>query len=143
MAITAFRILLSSNDVGATGGHQAGILIPKGEKELREMLPWLDPGIKNPNVWLECIDAEGEVHKFKYLYYNNKHHDPSGTRDEYRVTHMTAWLRERKARAGDFFEISKSSGEDNYRIRLISSGKGFRVSEDLPRIQLRGWRRVY
>ena len=43
---------LSANDVGATGGHQGGILIPKSEAELLLFLPALDPKVKNPDAWI-------------------------------------------------------------------------------------------
>lgn len=143
MARTTFRKTLSANDVGSTGGHQAGILIPKGEKELLAMLPPLDPGIKNPNVWLDCVDESGEHRRFKFRYYNNKLHDPTGTRNEYRVTYMTAWFRNLRAQEGDFFEISKGPEDDRFRVRVIPASAESPEPSTPAQIHLRGWRRVH
>lgn len=145
MTRTAFRKNLSSNDVGSTGGHQAGVLIPKGETDLLSFLPSLNPDVKNPDAWITCIDEEGEFHRFRFVYYNNKLHDENGTRNEYRITHMTAWFRDQGARTGDAFEISRDHGQSEYRIKIVH------VAEDndelapmeTARLRLRGWRRVH
>jgi len=86
MKRTAFQKALSANDVGATGAHQAGILIPKTNRELLAFLPSLDATTKNPSAWIDCIDEGGTVRRFRYVYYNNALHDLGGTRNEYRIT---------------------------------------------------------
>lgn len=145
MTRIAFHKTLSANDVGATGAHQGGILIPKGERELLAMLPPLDPQIKNPDVWLTCIDQHGDILKFRFVYYNNKLHDPHGTRNEYRITYMTTWFRNQGARQGDMFEISREEGHDGYFVKVISATTSVEQAEEQGpvRIQLRGWQRVH
>ena len=131
-----FEKHLSANDAGETGGHQAGLLIPKGQQELIEMLPYLDPSIKNPDAWIRCIDSFGDSWELRYIYYNNKFHDEKGTRNEYRITHMTKYLRTFGAKEGSVFVISKIDHDDVFNIALeneIISGK----------IKLRGWKKVY
>src|SRR4051794_38458599 len=100
-----FQKILSRNDVGATGGHQGGILVPKKETELIAFLPCLNAKIKNPDAWITCIDEDGNELQFRYVYYNNRLHDEGGTRNEYRITYMTRYFRDVGARAGDAFEI--------------------------------------
>lgn len=138
-----FSKVLSANDVGATGGHQGGILIPKGETELLAILPRLDPEIKNPDAWLNCVDDAGEALRFRFVYYNNKLHDKTGTRNEFRVTHMTKWFRDNGARAGDEFRISIIADRSPYTIKIIRPDTGEQNEEDVVRIRLSGWRRVH
>lgn len=138
-----FRKRLSANDVGSTGGHQGGILIPKGERELLAMLPHLDPNVKNPDAWLACVDDVGHLLKFRFVYYNNKFHDHGGTRNEYRITHMTRWFRDIGARENDEFEISQVSDADTYLIRIKS--KDLLAGDPIGpvRVRLTAWRRVH
>jgi hypothetical protein len=144
MTRTAFRKTLSANDVGTTGGHQGGVLIPKGERDLLEFLPQLDPSVKNPDAWLNCTDPKGDTHRFRFVYYNNKLHDPRGTRNEYRITYMTAWFRNAGAKEGDVFEIAKETGSSVYTVSVIKAEDGRPDDRELSmRIQLRGWRRVH
>ncbi|GAA6164010.1 hypothetical protein NBRC116590_17140 [Pelagimonas sp. KU-00592-HH] len=144
MSQQTFRKTLSANDVGSTGGHQAGIHIPKGEKELLKILPSLEPGIKNPDAWLECVDDEGQRLRFRFVYYNNKHHDEGGTRDEYRVTHMTSWFRDVGAREGDEFEITKTEDSSVYSIRIQQKAiQEPDEGQEGVRIRLNSWRRVH
>ena len=98
---------LSANDVGETGGHQAGILVPRDPKIL-SFFPSLNPKEKNPRVTLpfredDCITRWD----FNFIYYNNKFF--GGTRNEYRLTCMTNYLRGRNAGVGDLVVLSKDS----------------------------------
>ena len=111
-----FQKKLSANDVGATGTHQSGILIPKAEAN-SGFFPLLNPAEKNPDVALLCIDEDGEAHEFRFVYYNNKLHDLGGTRNEYRVTCVTGYLDSAGAKEDDVFEITKKSGA--YRVRIL------------------------
>lgn len=138
-----FLKVLSANDVGSTGGHQGGILIPKGETQLLAILPRLNPKIKNPDAWLECVDDAGQALRFRFVYYNNKLHDENGTRNEFRVTHMTKWFRDNGAREGDEFRISLMSDKMRYSIRIIRPDLEDKNEEDGVRIRLSGWRRVH
>ncbi|BBU33380.1 hypothetical protein BTHE68_71140 (plasmid) [Burkholderia sp. THE68] len=120
MTIRTFCKTLSANDVGATGAHQAGILIPKSEKELLDFLPQLDSAVKNPDAWIECVDEAGVHHRFRFVYYNNRLHDATGTRNEYRITYMTKYFKAAGASEGDTFEISRSDRKAPYKIRVVS-----------------------
>jgi hypothetical protein len=95
---------LSANDLGETGGHQAGILVPK-EGNILSYFPALDKTIKNPRQELFFYE-EDDVTKwsFYFIYYNNKFFD--GTRNEYRLTWMTKYLRAKDAKVGDVVELS-------------------------------------
>lgn len=140
-----FSKKLSANDVGATGGHQGGILIPKSESELLAFLPRLDQAIKNPDAWIECEDEGGTVRRFRFVYYNNKLHDEKGTRNEYRITYMTRYFREMGAREGDSLEISRNEGNTRYAIRVVRVQEE-RVAEEEGAYRIKissAWRRIH
>lgn len=143
MTKETFRKTLSANDVGATGGHQGGLLIPKSETELIACLPYLDPRTKNPDAWIECLDEDGNPLQLRYVYYNNKLHDETGTRNEYRFTYMTQYFRDVGARAGDVFEISRVKGKTRYAIRVIRATVEDKPKGKVGRIKLVGWRRIH
>lgn len=96
----AISKVLSLNDTGETGGHQAGILVPKGGDVLN-FFPDLGCNEKNPRVALYFTDAFAKRWKFNFIYYNNKFFDEKGTRNEYRLTGMTSFIRENSLRGGD------------------------------------------
>ena len=147
MTKKTFGKILSANDVGATGGHQGGVLIPKSDTELLAFLPHLDPATKNPDAWIECEDENGTQRRFRFIYYNNRLHDAHGTRNEYRITYMTSYFREMGACEGDTFEISRmDDNEPNYFIMVrrppVKSTNS--ESEQVLRIKIKsGWRRVH
>ncbi|CAD2265364.1 Type-2 restriction enzyme EcoRII [Stutzerimonas stutzeri] len=145
MTNKTFSKKLSANDVGTTGGHQGGILIPKSESELLAFLPELNQAIKNPDAWIECEDEGGAVRRFRFVYYNNKLHDEKGTRNEYRITYMTRYFREMGAREGDSLEISRNEGNARYAIRLVRAQEE-RVAEEEGAYRIKissAWRRVH
>jgi hypothetical protein len=141
----AFQKTLSANDVGATKAHQAGIHIPKTEKALLDFLPPLDPKQRNPDAWIECVDEDGEIHRFRYVYYNNKLHDEGGTRNEYRITHMTGYLRQLGAKEGDQIEISRDSAQTLYKLRILTMTNiaNHKAASPMRPIKLTGWNRVH
>jgi hypothetical protein len=141
----AFQKTLSANDVGSTKAHQAGIHIPKTEKALLDFLPPLDPQEKNPFAWIECVDENDEIHRFRYVYYNNKLHDEGGTRNEYRITHMTGYLSRIGAKAGDVLEISRSAKDDHYSLRMLYSNQTKKSGANPLNgpVKLKGWNRVH
>jgi hypothetical protein len=99
---------LSANDVGETGGHQAGILVPK-DRAILSFFPALNPGEKNPRVTLAFREGDGITRwDFNFIYYNNRLF--GGTRNEYRLTCMTKYLRARNACVGDLVVLSRDSG---------------------------------
>jgi len=147
MTTKTFIKTLSANDVGTTGGHMGGILVPRGDGQLLAFLPPLDPGIMNPSAWIDCDTPDGQILRLRFVYYNNRLHAPNGTRNEYRITYLTKFLRDANAKEGDTFEISKQDGQDRYRIRVIALAHAAEkpIDEDGPvRIKLTtGWRRVH
>lgn len=144
-----FQKILSANDTGESGGHQAGVLIPKGNTELIQFLPELDGKVKNPSVTLLFISPDSEQWSFRYVYYNNKLHDATGTRNEYRITGMTAFFRQYSATAGNILQLSGSVRQ--LEIAVVPNDEthshlpnGNTQSKSPPkRIKLRGWRRVH
>ncbi len=95
---TAITKEMSRNDSGETGGHQAGILIPKDESILA-FFPELKRGEKNPRHNIVVTDPSGERWTFAFIYYNNRFF--GGTRNEYRLTCMTPFMRSHNLKAGD------------------------------------------
>lgn len=137
MSRQRFRKILSGNDVGRTGSHQAGLLIPKSEKALLEFLPALNSTEYNPSVELIFIDQEGESWRLKYIYYNNKLHG-RGTRNEYRITRTTQLMRKFSAVGGTELTIEKSTDQNEYKIYFeteISNSTKNNI------VKLKGWRR--
>lgn len=90
--------ILSDNDTGATGSHQAGILVPKNPAVLG-FFPALDRRQKNPRAVLRLADDIGREWRFTFIYYNNSLF--GGTRDEYRLTHMTEFIRRHNLKTED------------------------------------------
>ncbi len=113
----AITKILSLNDTGETGGHQAGILVPKGGDVLR-FFPDLGNSEKNPRVAMYFVDEAGKTWKLNFIYYNNKFFDARGTRNEYRLTGMTAFFRENGLKAGDTITlIHHPDGTDRIQYR--------------------------
>lgn len=104
---------LSANDTGETGGHQAGILVPKDPRILG-YFPDLNPKERNPRVHLTFKDDEGRRWEFAFIYYNNRFF--GGTRNEYRLTRMTRYIRENGLVEGDELVFTK----DKNAVRNVS-----------------------
>ncbi len=100
---------LSANDIGLTGGHQSGILIPKTGGVL-PFFPALDSTRKNPRAVLQVVAPEigPQVFELTFIHYNNRV-VASGTRDEYRLTGMTALLRSLGPEVGDVLILRRGS----------------------------------
>lgn len=104
---------LSANDVGATGSHQAGILIPK-QDSLLAFFPSLPAESSNPRATVEFLDIpSGKAWEFEFIYYNGKLFGTS-SRNEYRLSGMTSFLRTHRVSVGDKLELSKSVGGHRY-----------------------------
>lgn len=136
-----FRKILSANDAGETKSHQSGMLIPKGDREFLEFLGPLDSSTKNPRRTMRFRDPEGRRTSFEFIHYNNKLHDAAGTRNEFRLTRMTRYLRDIGAQSGDEIEISRRDGDDEFEIRIIKPSQS--EQQLLGRVVLKGWRRVH
>lgn len=117
----AITKVLSMNDTGETGGHQAGILVPKGGDVLR-FFPDLGNEEKNPRTAMYFRDESGKTWKLNFIYYNNRFFDKKGTRNEYRLTGMTAFFRQNSLKAGDSITlVHLSDGTDEIRYKRNSS----------------------
>jgi hypothetical protein len=129
------RKLLSPNDTGETGGHQAGILIPK-DRRILDFFPDLDASQLNPRVHLPFVDDHGRRWEFAFIYYNNRFF--GGTRNEYRLTRMTQYMREHGIKAGDELVFFK----DGDAVRRISYQRAREIAlDDRGVLQLgRGWK---
>lgn len=76
----AFCKFLSANDTGATGGHQAGIYIPKASFPIL----FSESGQKgeNKDKWVKVKWQDDFVTDTRFIYYGK------GTRNEYRITNF-------------------------------------------------------
>ena len=117
--IRYFIKTLSANDVGETGGHQAGFLVPK-EEELLAFFPKLNGDEKNPRAKIRFTDAFGVEWDFSFIYYNNSRF--GGTRNEYRLTGMTAFIRQAGLKTGDEIMLSRTEAGE-YRIDFKRKSK--------------------
>ncbi len=104
--------LLSANDVGATGSHQSGILIPKNSP-LLEVFPPPDPNEANPScVFVARSPLLGEEWHVRLVFYNV-------AKNEYRLTGVTGMLRALGAQDGDVLCFAAGSADD---VVLVSIG---------------------
>ena len=120
---SAISKILSSNDTGETGGHQAGILVPKNPAILK-FFPVLGNEEKNPRSILSFFDETGKRWDFAFIYYNNFLFE--GTRNEYRLTRMTPFIRQNNLKAGDEIILKNDGGSVRLSIlirRLQSPGR--------------------
>lgn len=106
---TAISKVLSANDTGETGGHQAGILIPKIEDVLT-FFPFLGSETKNPRAKMNFYDDAGQIWRFNFIYYNNRFF--GGTRNEYRLTGMTSFIKQNNLKAGDTIVLKRTLDDD-------------------------------
>ena len=106
MSTHAIEKVLSANDTGETGGHQAGICVPKAANIL-SFFPILNAKLKNPREVLDITDDSGRVWAFAFIYYNNRFF--GGTRNEYRLTGMTAFFRDFNLKAEDKIMLRRES----------------------------------
>lgn len=111
---------LTANDVGSTGTHQSGFLIPKSliKAGLFDLLPTSE---LNPRLRLLFLDVyHSEEFVVNYIFYNNKYF--GGTRSEYRVTGLSSFVRKNGLKVGDAIEITRID-ERNYEIVIKKMSK--------------------
>ncbi len=115
MAAPSFVKVLSDNDLGITGGHQVGILIPKAEIS---RFPQLEEDEKNPRAPIQLFWNGRMFKQGNFIHYNNKKF--GGTRDEYRITPFTKRdFRTLGATTGDFLVFGGINSSD-FEIDLVA-----------------------
>lgn len=135
MSAVSVSKVLSENDTGQTGSHQVGILVPKDSRVLG-FFPKLGGEEKNPRARLAFLDGDGRSWSFTFVYYNSKHF--GGTRNEYRLTRMTEFIRTSRLRAGD--ELVFSLTDDGQRtVKCLRQGATQTPSSSVLRLDA-GWK---
>ena len=114
----AISKVLSRNDTGETSGHQAGILVPK-DLRILSFFPPLDSSTKNPRARMSVRDPQGRLWGFTFIYYNNKYF--GGTRNEYRLTWMTTFMKQYNLQAGDKLTLLRDN-DGTYGIDWLREG---------------------
>lgn len=129
--------ILSRNDLGLTGSHQAGITVPRNP-EFLAIFPKLDPLIKNPEakVWVIAEEIEYAGH-LRFIYYNGKLLG-EGTRNEYRLTGATQLLRGLQAMPGDELHFERRQTQDLH-LELIRQSRAFEEAKEREKSP-GGWR---
>lgn len=132
---------LSANDVGITGTHQAGILVPKS-REILQFFPKLDEDQHNPSCRVTVYLPElEEFVDLRFIHYNGKKTGLS-TRDEYRLTGTTRILRALNAGEGDDLEFHRSHNGDVH-VRVLHDSASDEENRGGDVIQLSGgWRLI-
>ena len=128
---------LSRNDLGYTGGHQAGILVPKEIIRLG-FFPFLDSDEYNPRCDIS-FGFRGQLISFTFIYYNNRLHG-NGTRNEYRITGMTKFFKENSCEPGDILKFSKDM--NGYKIDIEKqtiTADEYQEALDRPIVIRAGW----
>lgn len=133
--------MLSANDTGDTGGHQAGILVPK-DREILSFFPDVGNAARNPRAHLIFLDNSGKEWEFAFIYYNNRLF--GGTRNEYRLTRMTKFIRQAGLVPGDEVLLTRSAaGRYSISTRRQKQASARKDSEGKLVLQLgSGWRVV-
>lgn len=140
--MVSYEKKLTANDIGNTGGHQAGICVPRANKELLSFFPFLDSKSVNPDTWLYCEDELGEIWRMRYIYYNGKMHNTS-TRNEYRITCMTKFFMQWRAREGDTIVFTATAQKRHYKIKIEYTDSNIQKEASTPKlIVLRGWNKI-
>lgn len=109
--------MLTPNDLGMTGSHQAGLHIPKDPRVI-SFFPALDENAENPDCRLEMSSEElGATVSLRFVHYNSRLRG-SGTRNEYRLTGTTRLFRDLHAVPGDEVEFDMGTN-GNSSVRLL------------------------
>ena len=117
--ITVLKKSLSANDLGRTGSHQVGVVIPKN-LAMSSFFPTLPYEEVNPRRILTFADSDtGETISVNFIYYNNKRRGKS--RDEFRMTGISAYCRSRGAEVGDILEMRLL--DDGRRLIRVLDGR--------------------
>jgi hypothetical protein len=129
---------LSLNDLGLTGSHQAGILVPK-EPTILNFFPTLNSSNKNPRVTLTVREKDDSSRwEFNYIYYNNKKF--GGTRNEYRLTCMTKYLRAVSAKENDEIVFQSDENGSIFVHCKRADSKSYHLKDDGVLVLGNGWK---
>jgi hypothetical protein len=90
-----------------------------------DYFPELARQSRNPVAWLDIRTPDGRQFRWRYIYYNNRR-TGDGTRDEYRLTHVTKFLADEGAAPGDVLEFRRS-GAQRFDIRILASDNAAEV----------------
>ncbi len=110
--------VLSKNDLGLTGSHQAGILVPK-KLARGEFFPLLNETVKNPRITIS-VSALNKKFEFQFIHYNSRCLGV-GTRNEFRLTGLSSFYREADCKLGDTLKLSYDIQQEEYKVEVISS----------------------
>lgn len=141
----SYKKILTKNDAGETGGHQAGIAIPKKNTALLDFFPSLDIESFNPEEWIVCVDPDGNEWDMRYVYYNGKIFTPKkSTRNEYRITHMTKFFKKWNAKSQDAIVFRGTNRKNRYQILIERRAEEEVNSIREPKlVVLKGWAKVF
>ena len=89
---------LSKNDLGISGSHQAGILVPKSLVK-QAFFPPLDESRQTPNCPVSVVSGE-KKYELNYVHYNSRVFG-TGTRNEYRLTRLSQFFKDNDCSLGD------------------------------------------
>jgi hypothetical protein len=119
--------ILSGTDTGESNTHQAGWLVPKNQKIL-SFFPPLNATLYNPRSVVDVVDEFGHEWTFHFIYYNNRLHG-KGTRNEYRLTRVTEFVRQHGLKKGDIV-ILEDVGHRHFNIRVRRKGAELQTLPD-------------
>lgn len=125
---TSISKKLTKNDLGITGSHQGGICIPTEIIRLN-FFPCLDSTQYNPRRIVPFHFKDRTVF-FNLIYYNNRLFK-KGTRNEYRLTGMTKFLKENDCKENDVIEFSFYEG--SYHVEIIKQQENEQINHSLDR----------
>ncbi|MGN7150380.1 EcoRII N-terminal effector-binding domain-containing protein [Arthrobacter sp. SAFR-179] len=130
-AITAsVTKVLTPNDIGSTGSHQAGIVVPRQDAMLA-FFPALDASEYNPRQPIHFQEVDGiDEWALNFIYYNGKLHGRS-TRNEYRLTGLTPFFKKHKAAVGDSLHLGRTA-TGRWTIELDRSQESGLSNERIP-----------
>lgn len=128
---------LSNNDIGLTGAHQSGVVIPHEIARLG-FFPNLNDSLVNPRINLTVeVSSTSEELNLNYIYYNGRLHGTS-TRNEYRLTGISRFLRLSGAAQGDELTFRKNlSGQISINLHVLALQDHLR--EDEIKISINSW----
>lgn len=136
--ITSVCKILTKNDLGITGSHQAGICVPR-DLANKGFFPDLDSTKYNPRASV-AVQIKGRKYIFNYIYYNNRLFG-LGTRNEYRITGITKFLKAEGAQEGNRLQFLRDHEAYSYEIKLHrgTDNNEFLFDADAPLVIHSNW----